>query len=179
MRYFIIGILFLSLTGCGIFKRTNKTLDKFESSNVVKRDCVIMSNIESKEIDKGIIITETVKEQPKQKVEVSGIVKDGINIFTDSLGRQVKAQFDSITKSLGITFDIEGYREVTKVTEYKDRELNSTSSGTVSVSSESEVKIKESQLKKESKPVYSWIFYVGLTIVGFIILFKVIRRRGY
>lgn len=167
------------MTGCGIFKRTNKTLDKFESSNVVKRDCVIVSNVESKEIDKGIIITETVKEQPKQRVEVNGVVKNGLNVFTDSLGRQVKAQFDSITKHLGITFDIDGYREVTKVTEYKDREVNSIASGSVSVSSESAVKMKESQLKKESKPEYSWIFYVGLTVLGFWFLFKVIRRRGY
>ena len=104
-----------------MFKKTNKHIAKSEVVSVIKRDCVTVATVEAREVDKTITenekTTTTTKKAPGKKVVVGGELKSGLNVFSDSLGRELIAVFDTLSMQVQIVVDVPEVDETTTTTE--------------------------------------------------------------
>lgn len=180
MRYIISLIIFLTITSCGVFKKTNKTIDYSNGVEVVKRDCVVTGVVESKEFDKGRIdsevMTVTEKKKAGERVKIRGKVEHGTNVLSDSLGREFIAVFDSLSKVVEVTVNLPDEVEVQTVrekrSEKKDTERTEVKKETANIRDEKKISNEVKNTVTESKPDYSWILYVAFAAVVIFILLK-------
>lgn len=165
-----------------MFKRSSSTLDKHESSNVVRRDCVSTGIVEKRDIDRGIIETETVtvteRVKPSTKIKAKGKVDHGVNILTDSIGREFIAIFDSLTRVVEVSITLPEEKETETKTESKreqrDSERQHTSKNNVALRQDDESTYVSKSTTKESKPDYKWIWYA---LFGAVVIFILIRKK--
>lgn len=153
----LLTLILLSslLNSCGLFKKTTKEKHKLEqtSKEVIntKLDSAKREVITEKEVDKGIVATETTEKttQKGTKIEKSKPLKDlktGDNVLIDSIGTKVILMLDSIQNLITVkieTPDIETIK-TSKIVEHKDK--------TKETSSDSETKIqKQEAIHREDK----------------------------
>lgn len=188
MRYIIIILALSILSSCGMFKKTNKHISKSEVVSVVKRDCVTVATVEAREVDKTVTenekTTTTTKKAPGKKVVVGGELKGGLNVFSDSLGRELIAVFDTLSMQVQIVVDVPEVDETTTTTERtnekKDTEKHEIRKDTAILRDERNFSQKQSEVVKEGKPDYTWIIYVfgviALVVIG-ILVYRKFKKR--
>ena len=188
MRYIIIILALSILSSCGMFKKTNKHIAKSEVVSVVKRDCVTVATVEAREADRTTTENEKTttinKKAPGKKVIVGGELKSGLNVFSDSLGRQLIAVFDTLSREVQIVVDVPEVEETTTTTERtnekKDTEKHEIRKDTAILRDERNFSQKQSEVIKESKPDYTWIIYVfgviALVVIG-ILIYRKFKKR--
>lgn len=171
-----------------MFKKTNKHIAKSEVVSVVKRDCVTVATVEAREVDKTVTenekTTTTTKKAPAKKVIVGGELKSGLNVFSDSLGRELIAVFDTLSMQVQIVVDVPEVDETTTTTERtndkKDTEKHEIRKDTAILRDERNFSQKQSEVIKESKPDYTWIIYVfgviALVVIG-ILVYRKLKKR--
>lgn len=170
----------MTLSSCGVFKRTNKDIDKIEQSNVSIKDSISKTDIDRTTKDNSVIVDEVVtvteKKKPATKTKAKGILEQGVNVLTDSLGREFIAIFDTLSKVVEVSIVLPEETETTtrteKKTENKDTEQKEVIKQTANVRDEQKAIIKEVNKKTDSKPDYSWILYLVFASVIVYILFK-------
>lgn len=185
MKYLIVVILSLSLAGCGIFKKSKKTLDTGSVVVSVKRDSLSTADIRSENIDKGTIVTETeiITERKREggKRIVSGKLEQGRNVLLDSVLRELSVTFDSLTRMVNIEVVVPPVEERTvkkeRKTEHKDEKHTEVKKEVAHVRDEELQKIEVKHEVKESKPEYSWIAWVMVVAVGLWLLLRFIKQR--
>lgn len=168
------------MSSCGVFKRTNKTLDKREQSSVTRSDSLSKSDINRTTKDKGVVIDEVVtvteKKKPATKTKVKGSLDHGTNILTDSLGREFIAIFDTLSKVVEVSIVLPEETETTtrkeKRTENKDTEKKEVIKQTANVRDEQKISVRDVRKESESKPDYTWIWYIVFAVVVVYVLFK-------
>lgn len=178
-------ILSLSLASCGIFKRTNKTLDTGKVVVSVKRDSLSTADIRSENIDKGTIVTETetVTERKREGVKrvVSGKLDQGRNVLLDSVLRELSVTFDSLTRAVSIEVVVPPVEERTvtkeRKTERKDEKHTEVKKEVAHVRDEELQKVEVKHEVKESKPDFSWIAWVMVVAFGLWLLLRFIKQR--
>lgn len=168
------------MSSCGVFKRTNKTLDNREQSSVTRSDSVSKSDINRTTKDKGVVIDEVVtvteKKKPATKTRVKGSLDHGTNILTDSLGREFIAIFDTLSKVVEVSIVLPEETETTtrteKKTEKKDTEKKEVIKQTANVRDEQKISVRDVRKESESKPDYTWIWYIVFAVIVVYVLFK-------
>ena len=179
-------ILALSLaTSCGIFKKSNKHIDKSAVTKIVNRDCVTVSDVQVREVDKGEVklekTTTVVRKSPPKKMVTEGVLKQGLNVLTDSMGRELIAVFDTLSKTVQIAISIPEVEETTttteNTTEKKDKEKTEVKKDSAIIRDERRFEESREVVDRESKPDYTWIWCVAVVIivVGFFVLMRIRR----
>lgn len=185
MKYLIVVILSLSLGSCGIFKKSNKTLDTGKVVVSVKRDSIKEVELRTENIDKGTIVTEieTITERKREggKRVVSGKLQQGRNVLLDSVLRELSVTFDSLTRYVSIEVVVPPVEERTvtkeRKTEHKDEKHTEVKKEVAHVRDEELQKIEVKHEVKGSKPDYSWIAWVMVVAVGLWLLLRFIKQR--
>lgn len=168
------------LSSCGVFKKTNKSLDKLEQSSVTRSDSVSKSDINRTIKDKGVVIDEVVtvteKKKPATKTKAKGSLDHGANVLTDSIGREFIAIFDTLSKVIEVSIVLPEETETTtrteKRTENKDTEQKEVIKQTANVRDEQKTSVRDVSKESESNPDYTWIWYVVFALVVVYVLFK-------
>ena len=180
MRYLALSaILLISVSSCGLFKKTNKHIEKSESVTKVEHSEVKVGNVESKETDKGTVVTETERIEERKrdggKRVVSGELKPGRNVLMDSVLRELVVVFDSLTNNVQVEVTIPPVEERIVTKERKNEKKD-----TAILRDERNFSQKQSDVIKESKPDYTWIIYVfgviALVIIG-ILVYRKFKKR--
>lgn len=186
MKQLALSILcLLIVTGCGIFKKTSKTLDTGKAVVSVKRDSLRTTDIRIEDTDKGTIVTETetITERKREggKRVVSGKLEQGRTVLLDSVLRELSVTFDSLTRAVSIEVVVPPVEErvVTKErkTEQKDKKHTEVKKEVAHVRDEELQKIEVKHEVKESKPDFSWIAWVMIIGVGLWLLLRFIKQR--
>lgn len=171
------------MSSCGVFKRTNKTLDKREQYVVTRSDSVSKSDINRTTKDRGVVIDEVVtvteKKKPATKTRVKGSLDHGTNVLTDSIGREFIAVFDTLSKVVEVSIVLPEETETTtrteKKTEQKDTEQKEVIKQTANVRDEQKASVRDVRKEVESKPDYTWIWYVVFAVV--VVIYVLFKRR--
>lgn len=177
----MIMLAFL-FTGCGVFKKNNKTLSKSDTVVKVDRDSVSVNVVEKRDIDRGVVVTETEKViervAPPKKATVKTTLKPGRNIVMDSVLNELVLTFDSLTNGLMIEVYIPEVKETETIkerkTENKDRESTEVSKDSATIRSEEEYRSSTKDTEKVSTPNYSWILWLAAALL---LAFILLRRR--
>lgn len=170
----------LSATSCGLFKKTNKHIEKSEKVVKVEQSEVRVGNVESKEVDRGTVVTETERveerKRPEEKRVVSGELKPGRNVLMDSVLKEIVLEFDSLTNRVKVEVTIPPVDEriVTRERkeEKKDKERKEIRKDSLAIRDDRFSTVSSEEIKKESKPDYNWIWYVGVLIIVLWLLLK-------
>jgi len=182
MRYIVIALTLLIVSSCGIFKRTNKDIHVVEHKEVVLKDSTSETVIYGEVKDKGIIETETTttteRKKPGVKAKAKGELEHGVNILTDSIGREFIAIFDTLSKVVEVSIvlpdEVETVTKHEKKSEKKDEEKKEVIKQAATVREEKAIRSKESVKKTESKPDYTWILYI---VFAGVVVFVLIKRK--
>ncbi|HWL22287.1 MAG TPA: hypothetical protein VNR38_00805 [Ureibacillus sp.] len=170
----------MTLGSCGLFKKTNKHIDKSESVTRVEHSEVKVGNVESKEVDRGTVVTETERIEERKrdggKRVVTGELKPGRNVLMDSVLKELVLVFDSLTNRIDVEVTIPPVEErvVTKERkeEKKDQERKEIRKDSAVIRDDRFSTVSSEEIKKESKPDYNWIWYVGVLIIVLWLLWK-------
>jgi len=175
MKQLALSILtLLILTGCGIFKKSSKTLDTGRIVVSVKRDSLHSTEVKSDKVDKGVIVTETetITERKREggKRVVSGKLEQGRTVLLDSVLRELSVTFDSLTRMVNIEVVVPPVEERTvtkeRKTEHKDEKHTEVKKEVAHIRDEELQKIEVKHEVKESNPDYSWIAWVMVVPLG-------------
>ncbi|MGJ1360627.1 hypothetical protein ACR79B_04925 [Sphingobacterium spiritivorum] len=189
----LILLAMLTFSGCGLFRKSSKTVEKVSFDVSQKKDSISSERIKSDSIgkslsiDKGSVVTETERTITTEKK--GGTVKGSIRIdniprgvellLKDSAGTKISLMLDTMSNQLNVRVDHPG--EKTTVTERirqienknkTDQQESSTGSELnkeATVNSIDRKKVSTSQVSKESEPDnWSFIFWwigIGLGVV--------------
>ena len=199
----IIVTLILSLTSCGLFKKSTKHSEsqKYETSikeETKKTDSLNhqKQSVEEK-VDKGVVVTEkktieTTVTKGASEVKVKGSLKgNGETVLEDSIGNRVILMLDSLTKKIEVkvnrTQDVQTTKEtLEKTTEHKDQTSKKNDSETkvqtqqVATTRDEETHVELKKQEKTSTPkVFALVASILAVIlgVGALIYFFIIRKR--
>lgn len=189
MKVLILITTIFCLSSCNLFKNTAKHKTKQSIEVSIKKDSVesktetTKGTVESKEVDNGVIVTETEevtvtkKEGVKTKVNLKkDELKVGENTLKDSLGREVIVFLDSLKNILSIEVNSPDEETTTtkkqKTVEHKNSSKDEKKESThvlqkqVAVSNQEDKDINNIQTYSESKSdlVGTLMFWIGLAI---------------
>ncbi|MGJ1420431.1 hypothetical protein ACR79T_12460 [Sphingobacterium spiritivorum] len=189
----LILLAMLTLSGCGLFRKSSKKSEKVSFEVSQKKDSISRESIKtdsigkSVSIDKGTIIIQTERTTITEKK--GGTIKGSIPLeripkgleilLKDSAGTKISLMLDSISNQLNVRVDQPGEKttvsEKIHQTENKDKtdqhesKTNNKINKDATVNIQDRKKVSVSQVRKESEPDnWSFIFWwvgIGLGVV--------------
>lgn len=189
-------VLILCLSGCGIFRKSTSNKEKYKLEEAkkedikVKIDSVKKENVLEKEVDKGIVVTETTEtiKQKGEKIKVTKPLPDkGSSVVAfDSIGHKIILKLDSLGQQLEIEVETPDIDKVktTKTTEHKDRTKESSHDSETKLVKQEAIHREEKRQEgisnsvKTSTPNFwgTLGFYIGLGLLILIPLYFITRK---
>lgn len=184
------------ICSCGVFKKKSRAIDKHVAAVEVKQETVTANTetakeqIQSKEVDKGKIITEEEEKIKRKKpatnseftVNGNELDKDGNFELLDSFGNAIVGKFDTVNQKLDLilkTAPVDEEIERKKRTEeYKDETKEGTGKKEEKKETETKQKNKEAVRQEDTTDVReedtneSFVHgFIKLGIIGIVALF--------
>lgn len=189
-------VLILCLSGCGIFRKSTSNKQKYELKQVSKEEVKVnidstkKENLVEREVDKGVIVTETTEttKQKGEKIKVTKPLpeKGGSIVAFDSIGHKIILKLDSLGQKLDIeveTPEIEKTK-TTKTVEHKDLTRESSHDSETKFVKQEAIHREEKHQEEVSNSVKTstpnfWGtlgFYVGLGLLILIPIYFITRK---
>lgn len=203
----ILAVILIAFSACSTRKKTSSR-EVTKTETVVKKDSVSVSSEVSKGqvkeqiVDKGTVVfekettTTTIKPDSKTTITVrKDSLKPGQNTLSDSMGRVVLANLDTVRGLLSFEITVPGETTTTtskeRSTENKDRTEDRQSDNeeskqkNVAVTGEDRRKTLEDNRAKESTPsatgvvanYVGWGLLVLIVVIGLLIYFRITGKN--
>ncbi|MGJ1362901.1 hypothetical protein ACR79B_20685 [Sphingobacterium spiritivorum] len=195
----LILMAMLTFSGCGLFRKSSKTVEKVSFDVSQKKDSISSERIKSDSIgkslsiDKGNVVTETERTITTEKK--GGTIKGSITLdriprgleilLKDSAGTKISLMLDTMSNQLNVRVDHPGEKttvtERIRQTENKNRtDQQESSTGSdlnnqVAVSSQERKRGSVSAVEKISKPdpIGGVIMWIGIAIAIVLVVWGV------